>query len=232
MQVSVVTTSMRRSVAMSSRSFLASPASCPRRSQCAKSMQRAFVVVGTAQRADCLTSFLRNSSPASPMTSMSPIMWTLLTGTKRCAPQKRPTSIWYWSARRAASPRPPPRIACSSGVSSTQLLPLAGVRVEELRELLGLVLERLGIGRRRALARDVRPLLRVLGIQLEPLLRLGVGIGHDRLGRALGLAHPAIDALVGMDDEHVGALVEAVHGAHFHAVHVLALDARFGDNVG
>jgi hypothetical protein len=35
-----------------------------------------------------------------------------------------------------------------------------------------------------------------------------------------------------MDDEHVLALVEAVHGAHFDAVHVLALDAGFGDDVG
>jgi hypothetical protein len=34
-----------------------------------------------------------------------------------------------------------------------------------------------------------------------------------------------------VDDEHVVALVEAVHGAHFHAVHVLALDAVFGNDV-
>ena len=33
---------------------------------------------------------------------MSPIMWTLVTGTKRFAPQNLPTSIWYWSARLAA----------------------------------------------------------------------------------------------------------------------------------
>ena len=60
---------------------------------------------------------------------------------------------------------------------------------------------------------------------------LRVRIGQDGLRRALGLAHPAVDALVGMDDEHVVAFVEAVHGTHFHAVHVLALDAVFGDDV-
>src|SRR6185436_11622119 len=232
MQVSVVTTSMRRRAAMISFSFTASPASCPMRSQYAKSMQRAFVVVGTAQRARCLTSFLRNSRPASPITSMSPIMWTLVTGTKRFAPQNLPTSIWYLSARLAASPRPPPRIACSSGVNSTRLLALAGVRREVLGVLVGDFLPLVRVRRRRALAGDVRPLDRELGVQLEPLVGLGIGIGHDRLGRAFGLADAAVDALIRVDDEHVLALVEAVHGADFDAIHVLALDASFGDDVG
>src|SRR6185503_13655233 len=232
MQVSVVTTSMRRKVAMSSFSFTASPASCPMRSQCAKSMQRAFVVVGTAQRASCLTSFLRNSKPASPITSMSPIMWTLVTGTKRFAPQNLPTSTWYWSARLAASPRPPPRMDCSSAVNSTELLPLAGVGREVLGVLVGHFLPLVRVGRRGALAGDFRPLHRELGVQLEPLVGLGIGIGHDRLGRAFGLADAAVDALIRVDDEHVLALVEAVHGADFDAIHVLALDAGFGDDVG
>ncbi len=35
-----------------------------------------------------------------------------------------------------------------------------------------------------------------------------------------------------MDHEHVLALVEAIHGANFHAVHVLALDAILDDDVG
>src|SRR3546814_15622798 len=35
-----------------------------------------------------------------------------------------------------------------------------------------------------------------------------------------------------MDHQHVLALVEAVDGADLHAVHVLALDAGFGDDVG
>ena len=40
------------------------------------------------------------------------------------------------------------------------------------------------------------------------------------------------DAFVRVDDEHVLALVEAVHGANFHAIHQLALDAAFVDRVG
>jgi hypothetical protein len=35
-----------------------------------------------------------------------------------------------------------------------------------------------------------------------------------------------------MDDEHVVAFVEAVDGTHLDAVHVLALDAIFRDDVG
>src|SRR4029077_18772870 len=44
--------------------------------------------------------------------------------------------------------------------------------------------------------------------------------------------HPAIDAFVRMDDEHVLALVEAVHGTHFDAVHELAAYAALVDDVG
>src|SRR5688572_27230677 len=231
MQVSVVRTSMRRRQWMSSRSFATSAGSWPSRSQCAKSMQRAFVVVLTTQHAALFTSSLRNCRPPSPMTSMSPIMWTLVTGTKRFAPQKRPTSSWYSSARRGASPSEPAKMARSSAVSSKLLFALAGLGGEVLLELARHFFPRVGVGGRRALAGDVGPLHREVGVELEPLLRLGIGVGKDRLGRALGLAHAAVDALVGVDDEHVLALVEAIHRADLDAVHVLALDAIFGDDV-
>src|SRR5688572_14580514 len=231
MQVSVVTTSMRRRHWMSSRSFATSPGSWPRRSQCAKSMHRALVVVLTTQRAALFTSRWRYSSPASPITSMSPIMWTLVMGTSRFAPQKRPTSTWYSSARRAASPREPARIARSSALRSKCLFALAGLGVEVLLEFAFDVDPGVGVRRGSALAGDVRPLDRKIRVDLEPLLRLGVRVRQDCLGRALGLAHAAVDALVGMDDEHVVALVEAVDRAHLDTVHVLALDAVFGDDV-
>jgi hypothetical protein len=35
-----------------------------------------------------------------------------------------------------------------------------------------------------------------------------------------------------MNDEHVFALVETIDGANLHAIHKLALDARFIDDVG
>jgi hypothetical protein len=35
-----------------------------------------------------------------------------------------------------------------------------------------------------------------------------------------------------MDDQHVLALVKAIHGADFDAVGIFAFDAGFGDDVG
>src|SRR5439155_26782175 len=43
---------------------------------------------------------------------------------------------------------------------------------------------------------------------------------------------PAIDAFVRVDNEHVLALVEAVHGAHVDAVHGFATNAALVDDVG
>ena len=88
-----------------------------------------------------------------------------------------------------------------------------------------------GVGGNLALLGDVRPFLRIGAVELEPLLEAALGIGQDRLGGAFGLAHAAVDALVGVDDEHVLALVETVDRAHLDAVHVFALDAIFSDDV-
>ena len=51
----------------------------------------------------------------------------------------------------------------------------------------------------RLLGRDVRPLLSILAVEHEPLLETGLGVGLDRVDGALGLAHPAVDALVGVE---------------------------------
>ena len=82
------------------------------------------------------------------------------------------------------------------------------------------------------LAGDVGPFGRIVGVELEPLLEPALGVGQDRLGRAFGLAHAAIDAFAGIDDEHVLALVEAIDRADLDAVHILAADAGVGDDVG
>jgi hypothetical protein len=75
----------------------------------------------------------------------------------------------------------------------------------------------------RTLDRDVRPDRGVFRIQLEPVLKTGVGIGKDGFGRALRLAHAAIDAFFGVNHEHVLALVEAVQRTNFDAIHVFDL---------
>src|SRR6202035_3019653 len=46
------------------------------------------------------------------------------------------------------------------------------------------------------------------------------------------LANPAIDTFVRMDDQHVLALVETIHGADFYTIHQLTFDATLIDYIG
>jgi hypothetical protein len=48
-------------------------------------------------------------------------------------------------------------------------------------------------------------------------------IGQDGLGGTFGFTYAAVDALVGMDHQHVVPLVETIDRAHFDAIHVLHL---------
>jgi hypothetical protein len=78
---------------------------------------------------------------------------------------------------------------------------------------------------------DVGPALGVFGVDLEPLLQARLGIRLDGVGGTFGFADAAVDAFVGMDDQHVLALVEAVDGTDFNAVGIFAFDAGFSDDV-
>ncbi len=72
-----------------------------------------------------------------------------------------------------------------------------------------------------------------LAIKAEPMrIRRNVAISEDGFGRTLGHANAAVDALVGMNDEHILADIEAVDGTHLDAIHVFAFDAVVGDDVG
>src|SRR5690348_7359791 len=105
----------------------------------------------------------------------------------------------------------------------------ARLRIEELH-LIGLTVPLLGVGWGVLLNRDVGPGLGVLGVQFEPLFQAGLGIGLDGVDRAFRLADTTVDALVRVDDEHVGALVEAVDRTNLHAVGVLTFDAVIVDD--
>src|SRR5262249_32056536 len=96
----------------------------------------------------------------------------------------------------------------------------------------GYALKLLGVGWRFLFGGNIRPLLCKIRVHLEPLLDAGLGIGLDRLDRAFRLANTAIDAFVRMNDQHVLALVETIHGANLDAVHVFALDAIIVDDIG
>src|SRR6516165_5971001 len=115
---------------------------------------------------------------------------------------------------------------------ASRSIALAGIGREVLLELVGDVLPLLGVRGVVVLGGDVGPNLRVFGVDGKPLLGAGLGIGLDGVDRAFGLAHPAVDAFVGVDDQHVLALVEAVHRTDFHAVGVFAFDAVVVDDVG
>src|SRR4051812_12830701 len=108
----------------------------------------------------------------------------------------------------------------------------AGLRLEELFELVRNALEFVRVSGGILLTGQVGPFLRILPVHLKPLLGFGLGVGDDRLGRALRLANATVDAFVGLDHKHVIPLVEAVDGAHLDAVGIFALDAVFGDDVG
>src|ERR1700722_22873 len=133
-------------------------------------------------------------------------------------PRKLPNSLGFWPA--SGRPGLPPGLA------------LGRVGAEELGELIGNVLEAVGVRRRRPLARDVGPGFGILRVGFEPFLGLRVAVRHDRLDRAFGFAHPAIDAFIGVDHQHVLALVEAIDRANLDAVEVFAFDAGFGDDIG
>src|SRR5215831_16302443 len=92
----------------------------------------------------------------------------------------------------------------------------------------------IGIGRRGLSFDDRLPNLRELGIERCEGLLIGGNIilGKDGLDRTLGHAERAIDALIGIDDEKIRALPEAVDRAHVDAVGILAADAALGDDVG
>jgi hypothetical protein len=48
--------------------------------------------------------------------------------------------------------------------------------------------------------------------------------------RTFRFANAAVDAFLGMDNQHVIPFVKAIDGAHFDAIHILALDAVVGDD--
>src|SRR6266478_5328798 len=102
----------------------------------------------------------------------------------------------------------------------------------EVLEFVRLPLPLLIVGWGRFFDRNIWPDFRVFRIQRQPFLKPRRGVGLDRIDRTFRLAHPAIDAFVRVDDEHVLALVEAVHRAHFDAVHRFAPNTCLVDDVG
>ena len=82
-----------------------------------------------------------------------------------------------------------------------------------------------GVCRRVFFRRNVWPLLRILPIDLKPFLQTRFRVRLDGFDRTLWLAYPTIDAFIGMDNQHVFPLVEAIDRADLDAISEFALDA-------
>ena len=102
---------------------------------------------------------------------------------------------------------------------------------EEFLELALDALIFIGVGRGGPAAGDVGPIGGKFGVEFQPLFKIALGIGQDGLCWAFGFAHAAIDTFAWIDDEHVIALVKAIHRAYFNTIHIFAFDAGFSDNV-
>src|SRR3546814_9372034 len=88
----------------------------------------------------------------------------------------------------------------SRSVAGVALVWLGGEVLVVLACLAAMLLR---IGRRLALAGDVRPVVvGIVPVQLQPGFGLGNGVVNDGLGRAFRLADAAVGALVGMDHQH------------------------------
>jgi hypothetical protein len=108
----------------------------------------------------------------------------------------------------------------------------AGVGGEVGIELALLAIKRLGIAWRIALHRDVGPERGIFRVDLQPFFQARFGVWLNGVGGAFGFAYAAIDTFIGVDDQHILTLIEAIDGADFNAVHILTLDAIFGDDIG
>src|SRR5262249_45212409 len=129
------------------------------------------------------------------------------------------------SAHVSAQSRQP--VECHKAASITR----AGIW-REILELVRLPLPVLRVRRGRFFYRNSLPGSCVFRIQRQPFLKPRFAIRLDGIDRAFRFANATVDAFVRMDDEHVLALVEAVHGAHLDAVHGFAANAAIVDDVG
>jgi len=64
------------------------------------------------------------------------------------------------------------------------------------------------------------------------LLWFQVVFVQDGIGRTFGLTQTTVNALVGMNDEEIRALIEAIYRANIHTVRVFTANAVFGYQIG
>jgi len=116
--------------------------------------------------------------------------------------------------------------------AANQSVAFSGLRREIFLEFAALVLVFLAVRRWFTLFDDVGPFFGIFGVDLQPVVEARFGVRFDRIDRAFRFANTTVDTFVGMNDEHVLALIETIDRANFHTVHEFAFDAVVGDEIG
>ena len=116
--------------------------------------------------------------------------------------------------------------------SANRLAAFAGCFREILLELALFTIAFLCLGQRVFLGDDHGPQFGVFAVEFNPLLHVRLCIGADRVGGAFRFANAAVDAFIGMNDQHVFALIEAIHRTYFNAVSVFAGDTGIVNDIG
>ena len=110
------------------------------------------------------------------------------------------------------------------------------VLADQLGELVGLVFPSFRVGQRRFAFGDAFPggQLGQLGVQGRhvALVVRHIFFGINRVDWALGDTDRAVDALIGVNRQEIGAFPKAVDWTDIDAVGVFALDTGFGNGMG
>jgi len=99
-------------------------------------------------------------------------------------------------------------------------------------ELVGFAIPVFGIGRLLTFHGDIGPFRRVLCVDLKPFFQARLSIRFNCLCGTLGFANTAVNAFIWVDDEHILAFVKAIDRADLNTVHIFALDAVIGHQIG
>ena len=91
----------------------------------------------------------------------------------------------------------------------------------------------IGIGQMFFHAGDAWPVFREIGIDLNKLHLVfrQIFFGVDGIDRTFWDTNRAVDALIGVDDQEIGAFTKTVNWANVYTVSVFALDAGLGNYV-
>ena len=108
----------------------------------------------------------------------------------------------------------------------------AWITAEKLVVFVRDILPFIGISGIGLFARNIGPGYGIFSVKFQPAFSRRLAIWNDCLDWAFRLTYSAVDAFIGVNNQHVLTLVETVNGADLHTIHIFAADARFCDNIG